>query len=247
MKKNVQKFLQKCSNCQISQDLKKKLKHEITQHQVNKELLSFKHWEINLIDLLSITLNKNQWIITAIDYMTEWLITHTVVKATEKKITHFIHEKIFINYEVLWEILSNNNINLILAVIKHYVNQLNAWHYMITSYHSRMNEKMKNLNEMLNQMLIKYLMNKLTQLWNEYLSQTLFVAHVWLYVIIKKSSFYLLYKIHSWISADDNELKRIDEIQNSEKCIKQMNYVKMLTNELLLNRVLKMKKSKISR
>ena len=32
------------------------------------------------------------------------------------------------------------------------------------SYHSRMNEKMKNLNEMLNQMLTKYLMSKLTQL-----------------------------------------------------------------------------------
>ena len=32
MKKNVQKFLQKCLNCQILQDLKKKLKCEIAQH-----------------------------------------------------------------------------------------------------------------------------------------------------------------------------------------------------------------------
>ena len=73
---------------------------------------------------------------------------------------------------------------------------------------------------MLNQMLIKYLMNKSTQLWNEYLSQTLFVTHVWLHAITKKSSFYLLYRIHSQISVDNNELKRTDEIQNSKKHIR---------------------------
>ena len=113
---------------------------------------------------------------------------------------------------------------------------------MTTSYHSRTNEKMKNLNEMLNQMLTKYLMSKSMWLWNEYLSQTLFIICVWLHAVTKKSSFYLLYKIHSWISADNNESKRTDEIQNSEKHIKQMNHVKMLINELLLNRTLKIKK-----
>ena len=61
-------------------------------------------------------------------------------------------------------------------------------------------------------MLIKYLMSKLTWLWNEYFSQTLFAVYVWLYVIMKKNSFYLLYKIHSQISINDNESKRTDEI-----------------------------------
>ena len=242
MKKNIQKFLQKCLNCQISQDSKKKLKHEITQHQVDEKLLLFKHWRINLIDLLSITSNKNQWIIMIIDYVTRWLIACAVVKAIKKKIIHFIHEKIFINYEVLQKILSNNNINLISAAVKHYISQLNTQHHTTTSYHSRMNEKMKNLNRTLNQMLIKYLMSKSTQLWNEYFSQTLFVVHVWLHAVIKKSSFYLLYRIHSWISVNNNKSKKTDEIQNSKKHIEQMNHVKILINKLLLNRALKTKK-----
>ena len=71
---------------------------------------------------------------------------------------------------------------------------------------------MKNLNRTLNQMFTKYLMSKLTWLWNEYLSQTLFVICVWLHAITKKSSFYLLYEIHSQISADNNELKKTNEI-----------------------------------
>ena len=61
---------------------------------------------------------------------------------------------------------------------------------------------------------------------------------------MKKSSFYLLYRIHSQIFVNDNELKRTDEIQNLEKHIEQMNYIKMLTNELLLNRALKTKRIK---
>ena len=48
---------------------------------------------------------------------------------------------------------------------------------------------MKNFNKILNQMLTKYLMNKLTQLWDEYFSQTFFVICVWLHVIIKKVFF----------------------------------------------------------
>ena len=97
---------------------------------------------------------------------------------------------------------------------------------------------------MLNQMLTKYLMNKLIWLWNKYLSQTLFIVCVWLHVIMKKSSFYLLYKIHFQIFINNNELKRTDKIQNSKKYIKQMNHVKMLTNKLLLNKTLKIKKIK---
>ena len=183
-------------------------------------MLSFKHWEINLINLLSIILNKNWWNITAINYVTEWLIAYTVAEATKKKITHFIHKKIFINYEVLQKILLNNNINLISAVVKHYINQLNAQHYIITFYHSIINEKMKNLNRTLNQMLTKYLINKLIKLWDEYLLQTFFVTCVQLYIIIKNNSFYLLYRIHSQIFVNNNELKKTNEIQNLKKYIK---------------------------
>ena len=65
---------------------------------------------------------------------------------------------------------------------------------------------------MLNQILIKYLMNKLMQLWNEYFLQTFFVIYVQLHAVTKKSSFYLLYDIHSQIFVNDNKSKKTDEI-----------------------------------
>jgi len=40
----------------------------------------------------------------------------------------------------------------------------------MTFYYLCTNEKIKNLNKILSFMLTKYLMNKLTQLWNKYLS-----------------------------------------------------------------------------
>ena len=65
---------------------------------------------------------------------------------------------------------------------------------------------------MLNQMLTKYLINKSTQLWNEYFLQTFFIICVQLHAVMKKSSFYLLYRIHSWIFVNNNELKRTNKI-----------------------------------
>ena len=82
-------------------------------------------------------------------------------------------------------------------------------------------------------------MNKLIRLWNEYLSQALFTTHVWLHTVIKKSSFYLLYKIHFRILSDDNLLISSNvSVTDSEKWINQVNHVKMMINELLLNQVI---------
>lgn len=242
MEEDVQKFLQKCPNCQVSQGSKKELEREIAQHQVDEELLPFERWGIDLISLLPITPNKNRWIITAIDYATGWPIARAVAEAMEEEIARFIHEEIFINYGAPREILSDNGINLVSAAVRHYVSQLNARHRTTTPYHPRTNGKVENLNGTLGQMLTKYLMDKPTRLWDEYLSQALFAARVRLHAVTKKSPFYLLYGVHPRIPADDNEPKGTDEIQDPEERIGQVNHARMLANELLLNRALKTKK-----
>ena len=42
MLKDIQTLLKSYLNCQVSQKLKKELKHEITQHQIKEEILLFK-------------------------------------------------------------------------------------------------------------------------------------------------------------------------------------------------------------
>ena len=78
----------------------------------------------------------------------------------EKTVVKFLHIKIFMNYKSSHELLSDNNTNFLSKMIAYYLWKLQICHHIITLYHSQINEKIKNLNSILNIMLMKYLMSK---------------------------------------------------------------------------------------
>ncbi|OAT06832.1 hypothetical protein BDBG_16718, partial [Blastomyces gilchristii SLH14081] len=78
-------------------------------------------------------------------------------KIIEKMMIKFLHSEIYVNYEILCEILTDNDTNLIEEVVRHFMSQLQTRYYRTILYHSQMNRKIKYLNEILNNMLIKYL------------------------------------------------------------------------------------------
>ena len=101
---------------------------------------------------------------TAINYATEWSVAKAIKNATEEKLAWFIYNNIYVNYDTPREILLNNRTNLLAEAVRYYVNLLKACHHMIISYYSRTNRKIENLNDLINHMLIKYLMSKSTRL-----------------------------------------------------------------------------------
>ncbi len=119
---------------------------------------------------------ENCWIITAINYTTDWSVTKAVLNATEATVVDFLCDEIFTNYDLLRELLSNNDTNFLSHIMIYYLKKLRTQHRTMTLYYLCTNEKIENLNKMLNFMLTKYLMSKSTQLWNKYLSQALFVT-----------------------------------------------------------------------
>ncbi len=173
---NIKLFTKHCLNCQVAQWLWKH--QEIKEHLylTCKNLLSFKRWEINIINILSWMLWENCWIITTINYATDWPVAKAVSDAMKATVADFLYNKIFTNYDSSRELLSDNSTNFLSCIVIYYLKKLKTQHRTMTLYHFCTNEKIENLNEMLNFMLTKYLMNKSTQLWNKYLSQTLFVT-----------------------------------------------------------------------
>ncbi len=119
---------------------------------------------------------ENCWIITAINYATGWSVTKAVLNAMKVIVADFLCHKIFTNYDSSRKLLSNNSINFLNCIVIYYLKKLETQHRTMTLYHLYTNEKIENLNEMLSFMFTKYLMSKLTQLWDKYLSQTLFTA-----------------------------------------------------------------------
>ncbi len=91
-------------------------------------------------------------------------MTKAVLNAIKIIVTDFLYNKIFTNYNLLRELLSNNSINFLSYVVIYYLKKLETQHRTMTFYYFYINEKIENLNEMLSFMLTKYLMSKLTQL-----------------------------------------------------------------------------------
>ena len=171
-----------------------------------------------------------------------WPITWVVPKATDEVIVKFIYEEIFINFGVPREILLDNEVNLLVMAVKHFLHILQTHHHMITSYHSWTNGKIENLNRLLDWMLMKILMGKLTRLWDEFLPQVLFAAWVRCHATSKQNSFYLLYGVYFWISSDPNNLITDDATSVDLKVyLHKINHVRTLANKLLLNHAIKFK------
>ncbi len=107
---------------------------------------------------------ENCWIITTINYITDWSVTKAVLNAIETTVADFLYNKIFINYNLLRELLFNNNTNFLSCVVIYYLKKHKTQHRTMTLYYLCINEKIENLNKMLSFMFTKYFMSKLTQL-----------------------------------------------------------------------------------
>ena len=69
-------------------------------------------------------LNNNKWIIIKINYIIDWLIIKAVKDITVQIVVNFLIKEIFIYYELLKELLSDNKTNLKADVVKHYSQKL---------------------------------------------------------------------------------------------------------------------------
>jgi len=88
-------------------------------------------------------------------------VTKAVLNAIEATVVDFLYNEIFTNYDLLRELLSNNDMNFLSCIMIYYLKKLRTQYKIMTLYHLCINEKIENLNEMLSFMLTKYLMSKL--------------------------------------------------------------------------------------
>ncbi len=75
-----------------------------------------------------------------------------------------------------------------------YLNKIKIIYKNMNLYHFRINEKIKYLNQILENMMSKLLFRKSMKLQNIYLNQVLFVYKIKIYIIMKILSFYLIYE-----------------------------------------------------
>ncbi len=67
---------------------------------------------------------KNCWIITAINYVTDWSVIKAVLNAMKIIVADFLYNEIFMNYNSLRKLLFNNNMNFFSHVVIYYLKKL---------------------------------------------------------------------------------------------------------------------------
>src|SRR6266542_3801958 len=74
---------------------------------------SFQRIGIDIVGLLTITKKKNRYIVTAMDYLTKWLIAKDIKEATAKTVSKFIYKKIICEHGYLQVLQSNQRIHFV--------------------------------------------------------------------------------------------------------------------------------------
>ena len=101
--------------------------------------------------------------------MMNWFIVKTIFKVIKDIIIEFIHDEIYIQYDASQEIFINDKKNLWEKIIQKYLEKIKILHKDISFYYSWINGKMKWLNDIIDIILGKLLLNKSMKLWNFYL------------------------------------------------------------------------------
>ncbi len=76
-------------------------------HEWNAQTQPFKRWELDLIGPLPKIPHGNKWIITVIDYAMGWPEAKAILEATSEVLAQFIRTKVYCQYGVPKEIITD--------------------------------------------------------------------------------------------------------------------------------------------
>lgn len=241
MIRDIRYFGKHCPICQITQKKSSK-ENETAFHQVNVELQPFERWALDVVGPLPPSLSGKQYIITAIDYATNWPIAKAVYSADDEETANFVYEEIYSTYGAPREILSDNGANFVSRVVQHLCNKLRTLHQLSTPYHPRANGKNENLNGIIGGLLTKMCVRKELSLWESFLPEAVFHARSRQHSGTGFSPFYLVYGQNPRIVEDENQARPLDiPVADHEKRRAVVRNARHLANEKLLEKAIQAK------
>ncbi|KAG9663981.1 hypothetical protein KCV03_g9824, partial [Aureobasidium melanogenum] len=241
IKKDIRYFGKHCPVCQITQKKSSK-ENETRFHQIDVELQPFERWALDVVGPMPPSLSGKQYVLTAIDYATNWPIAKAVESADDETTAEFVYEEIYCAYGSLREILSDNGANFVSRVVQQLCNKLKTRHQLSSPYHPRANGKNENLNGILGSILTRMCVGNEVAMWEDFLPEAVFHCRTRLHSGTGFSPYYLLYGRHPRIPEDENQARPLDiPVADHEKRLAVVKHARHLANEKLLQRAIRAK------
>lgn len=162
---------------------------------------AFSRWHLDFIGELPTTKNEKRWILVAVDYSTNWPIIRALKNATGDEIVRFIYEEIVLKFGNSVEIFTDRGANFMSKVLKQYINKIRSKHTFTSAYHPRSNSKCERLNQVIKNMLKKYV-NGDVHSWDEYIDTVTFACRIRKHATTGYSPFFLVYGTQPRIPGD---------------------------------------------
>ncbi|KAG0741236.1 hypothetical protein G6F22_005145 [Rhizopus arrhizus] len=200
MSGDIQKWLSYCPQCQLAASPNKN-KHHAPMVPLDIPP-AFSRWHLDFIGELPTTKKGNRWLLTAVDYTTNWPIARALPEATAEAVADFIYEEIVMKFGCPAEIVTDRGANFLSKLVKSYCERLNTTHRMTSAFHPRSNGKCERLNGILKTMLRKYVHGAI-HIWDQFVDTALFAARIRKHRSAGYSPFYLVYGREPVIPGDD--------------------------------------------
>ena len=190
MSQDIPEWLSRCKECQLaSGNNKSKRRSPMVPLDIPP---AFGRWHLDFVGELPTTINGNRWLLTAVDYATNWPIARAVPDATAESVADFIYEEIVMRFGCPAEILTDRGANFMSKVVKLYMGRIKTNHKFTSAFHPRKNGKCERLNGILKSMLRKYV-NGAIHIWDQFVDTALFASRIRHHRTTGYSPFFLVY------------------------------------------------------
>jgi hypothetical protein len=188
-RKDILEWLKTCTACQLNS--RRDHIHQDVMHplQIPK---AFDRWHLDFVGELPTTANGNKWLLTAVDYLTNWPIARAVSVASMEAVADFIYEEIVMRFGCPSEIITDRGANFTSGLVQAYTKRIGTNHKLTSAFHPRTNSKVERYNGVIKQMLRKYV-NGAIHRWDDFVNAALWASRVRVHSTTGFSPFYLAY------------------------------------------------------
>lgn len=156
------------------------------------------------------TANKNQFLVTAIDYGTGWAYANPIASTSALAIILLLKE-IIRNHGLPHKVVSDNGSEFLSRELKVYLNKNNIRHSRTTPYHPQTNGLVERFHGTLMNSLRKACSPYNQDLWDEYLNNALFGYRVSFSASMKSSPYFMVYGTEVRLPSDNLLIEPTDE------------------------------------
>jgi hypothetical protein len=188
-RKDIQDWLKTCTACQLNS--RRDHVHQDVMHplQIPK---AFDRWHLDFVGELPTTGKGNKWLLTAVDYLTNWPIAKAVPVASMEAVADFIYEEIVMRFGCPSEIVTDRGANFTSGLVAAYTKRVGTNHKLTSAFHPRTNSKVERYNGIIKQMLRKYV-NGAIHRWDDFVYAALWASRIRVHSTTGFSPYYLVY------------------------------------------------------